>query len=274
MSERTFALALVTGATSGIGEEIAKLLASKGIDLIISGRRRSKLEVLADELGPRVVKIITADLAVPGERKDVVDAIHKLKPDLVINNAGFGLYGEALSHSTEDSIEMVNVNILALLELTLEAARTLVTIGKEGVILNVSSSAAFLDEFPDFAVYSATKAFVNHFSESLDEETSPYNIRVLAACPGVVKTGFRQRAGGIESNGDSDSISAMTSQFAAEEIWKQIQKEKEIYIFNGKYRFLIFLMRYFLPKKWVTNSIKRNMKARYPYRGIIPVDLD
>src|SRR5687768_9770759 len=191
-----FTLALVTGSSSGIGESVSRLLADKGINLIIHGRKQEKLEEIAKELRQKVqVTIVNADLRYPEGRKTVVDCIHNLKPDLVVNNAGGGLYGEALSHETSSSVNLLELDGVAVLELSLEAARTLVSEGKKGVIINISSAAAFLI-FPWFAVYSACKAFVVQFSESFDEEMKPYGIRVLTSCPGVVSTKFRESSGG------------------------------------------------------------------------------
>ena len=252
-----FALALVTGATSGIGLALCRLLAGKGINLIIHGRDAVKLSSLAEELSDNVqVKTVLADLATTEGQQVVADLIAKLKPDLVINNAGFGLYGAALNYTTEEQLEILEVDGLATVRLTLEAARALIANQRKGVIMNISSAAAFIP-FPNFALYSATKAMVNHFSESFDEETRSAGVRVLAACPGVVRTNFRSRAGGKEDI-KKNSIKPMTSEFAANEIWHQIIKGKKVHIFNWKYRCAIYLSR-FLPKSYLARIMKNNV---------------
>jgi uncharacterized protein len=262
----SFQLALVTGASSGIGEALCRLLATKGIPLLITGRNYEKLSLLAEELRQLVkVEFFTADLGKRADRTVVIEKIYHEVPDLVINNAGFGFYGQVLTHETEKQMQIFEVDAAAVLELSIEAARALVSVGKPGVILNVSSAAAF-QIFPSFAVYAASKAFVNAFSESFDEEVKQYGVRVLAACPGMVDTKFRERASeGAEIKKYSFS---MSTKKAAEEIWKQINKKTPVYIFDWKYRFATFLKN-LLPKRFVVNQVRRIIDSRYASREII-----
>ena len=256
-----FSLALVTGATSGIGEELSRLFAKKGINLLLSGRNQEKLEALKGELSGLVkVEMLQADLNQPQERNRLIEKIHKLSPDLVVNNAGVGMYGDALCYPTQDSLDLVEVDVKAVLELSLEAARTLISLQKTGVILNVSSTAAF-PIFPGFSVYAASKAFLNKFSESFDEEVRPYGVRVLAACPGVVATHFRERAGGRNPS-YWERKQTMSVAFAAQEIWKQIEKRKKIHLFNWVYRLLITLTM-ILPKPWVAKLLHKIIGGRH-----------
>jgi len=253
-------LALVTGASSGIGLALCEILASQGVDLIINGRDLIHLERTAKYLRGKVkVEVIQADLAKVQERQIVVNAIRQKKPDLVVNNAGLALYNEAIDYSTEQQMQILEVNGMALLELTLEAAKALKFSKKSGVIMNISSVAGFFI-FPCFAVYAASKSFVNEFSQSLDYELCEFGIRVLVACPGMVDTNFRVRSGGKPA---TDKYGLMTAQFAAERIWKQIQNKKPINIFNWKYR-LAVLMRQFIPQflyiKILINNIKKRCK--------------
>lgn len=251
---KNFSLALVTGASSGIGEALCHLLASKGIALLITGRDAAKLECLASALQESVtVTAFSADLTDAAQRRIVIEKIHAYHPDLVINNAGMGLYGDAMTHSTEQQMRVFTLNADAVLELTLEAARTMMLHHKQGVILNVSSAAAF-QIFPQFAVYAAAKAFVNHFSESFDEEMRSYGIRILASCPGMVKTTFTERAGGLPTA--LDAALAMSPEFAAQEIWKQIQGKKNIYLFDWKYRLASFF-NVLIPKRLRIAILKR-----------------
>jgi uncharacterized protein len=258
--QKTFSLALVTGASSGIGEALSFLLADKGINLIIHGRNIENLKRIQNTLAAKVnVDLISADLANRSERKKVSEMIHSRKPDLMINNAGFGLYGPALSHETEQVMEILEVNANAVMELTLEAARAMTSAGIKGVILNVSSSAGEIPVAPGFAAYSASKAFVNHFSQSLDMELQPIGIRVLSAAPGFVKTNFSKRAGGKKNNLIQNIT--MTSEFAAEQIWRQIQKGTPLFLFDWKNRFLVKCSILF-HKKWVAKISHRLNKDR------------
>jgi uncharacterized protein len=270
ISSSSFSWALVTGSSSGIGEALVYLLASRGINLIIHGRNIQKLNEIADALRQKVeVQIINADLSNLSERMSVIESIHEKTPDLVINNAGFGLYGEALTYETSEQLKMLEVNGNAVLQITLEAARTLISAKKQGVILNVSSAAAF-SLFPCLSVYSATKAFVNQFSTSLDEETRSYGVRVLVSCPGMVATKFRSRAGGREDHESKGVHDVMSAQFASEEIWNQIQKQQKLHIFNWKYR-LSTLIGCLLPKRWVGKLVRSNIEKRHPPRNFLQV---
>lgn len=251
-----YKLALITGASSGIGKALAELLASMGINLILTGRDKDRLQELAERLASQVeVEMVVADLKDREERKKLTQIIQKKTPDLIINNAGFGLYGPTLSHSTEKSLELVEVDLLAVLEFSLEGARALMAKQKEGVIMNISSAAGFFP-FPYFSVYSASKAFINQFSQSFDEEIREFNIRILTACPGMVKTSFRDRAGGKE-----EKTSLMTAEFAALEIWKQIKQRKKIHIFDWRYRLGIFFSR-LLPSQMLLKILKKNVEKR------------
>jgi len=234
MDKLTFKKALITGATSGIGEAFARLLASKGIALILTGRNEAKLQALTQEL--RAEGVI-ADLGQPEGRGVVAAKIREQKPDLVVNNAGLGYYGETFQSSIDEQMEILNVNSAAVLELTLEATRLWIQTQQKGVVLNISSAVAFAP-FPLLAVYSASKAFVNQLSRSMDYETKPYGIRVLAACPGRVATEFSKRAGSHTQQKSHSSHESMTPEYAAGQLWLQIEKGQNIRIFNGWYRFL------------------------------------
>lgn len=253
-------LALVTGASSGIGEALCILLAEKKFDLIITGRNKEQLQALADKLQTKVkVIIVAADLVISEERKKIIEWIHQLTPDLVINNAGFGLYGYSTELSTQKQLEMVQLNVEALLEISLESARALKREAKEGVIMNIASVAAF-PVFPGFAVYAATKAFVLSFSQSQDEELKAEGIRVLVCCPGRVKTHFQERAS--SSSSSQNSRAQMTAQYAVEQIWYQIERKKPVHIFNWKYRFATFLIQYIFPKRLVARFLRRIILLR------------
>lgn len=253
---RNFNRALVTGATSGMGEQLCHLLASKGIPLIITGRNEKKLQELSASFKNTIP--VNVDLAKSTERKKLVSVIQEHAPDLVINDAGFGLYGNVLDFTTEEQMEILELNAKALLEISIESARALVKQKKKGTILNIASAAAFFP-FPAFSVYAASKSFVKEFSESFDFEVAPLGIRVLCACPGQVNTKFRESAGGA-----SGIISKMTisKEKAVQFIWEQIEKERPIVsIFDWRTRLSVFLS-HLAPKSFLKRLLQRNIMNR------------
>ncbi|MBA3238998.1 MAG: SDR family NAD(P)-dependent oxidoreductase [Parachlamydiaceae bacterium] len=256
-TQEKFSLALVTGATSGIGKRLCELLAEMGIPIIIHGRDEEKLETVAKNLRRKVEVIpVIADLSSSMGQTIVATVIRHHVPDLVINNAGFGLYGEALTYDTARQLDILQVDGQATARFTLEAARALKNAGRKGVIMNISSAAAFPIS-PRFAMYSATKAFVNQFSESFDEEMRHHGVRILVACPGIVDTNFREMAGGRKLPGGEE---VMTADFAAREILKQIEERKKMHVFNWYYRWLCILVRYILPKSFVAKIVQRRIQ--------------
>ncbi len=251
-----FNLALITGATSGIGEALAKLLASKGIPLLLTGRNQAKLEELKASLNTKV-EILTANLSLKEDRKRLVTLMDKLKVDLVINNAGFGAYGEVVKADTNELLDMIELDVMAVVELTVEAAKSMSKNGQKGTIMNISSVAAF-HILPNFAVYSASKAFLNTFSQAADFELEEKGIRVLASCPGRVTTAFQTRASHGKAKSESGGV-FMTSEFAADEIWRQIQSGKRIHSFDWRYR-LSNLFAALVPTSWSARIGRKFMK--------------
>jgi hypothetical protein len=188
------ACALVTGASTGLGEEFALQLAPRARHLVLVARRGYLLENLALRVRagfPGVgVSVIAADLAFPGERGKLAEtlAAMDLKPDLLINNAGLGDYGEFATADWAKLETMLRVNVEALTHLAHLVVPGMIR-GGGGAIVNVSSLASLLP-IPDFAVYAATKAYVTSFSEALRIELREHGIPVLAVCPGPVRTEF------------------------------------------------------------------------------------
>ncbi len=250
--------ALITGASSGLGKALCEELAQQNIPLILVARDRSKLEQLSFSVPTH---IHAADLSKPSDREQLIQLIQHKQPDLIINNAGFGLYGPALAHPTSDMHEMVEVNIQALMELTLESARVLIHSKKPGIIVNISSAAAFFS-YPSFCVYAATKAFVNRFSEGLDTELKPYGIRVLTICPGQIDTDFRKRASG--QHPQQKNTSSMSPKTAAQLILKQIQSGKTLSIIDWRTCLLVALTR-FIPSCFLQPFLLRSLKKRHKF---------
>lgn len=189
--------ALVTGASSGIGEEFAKLLAGKGANLILTARSLDKLEAMQAALSKAddvKVDVIGADLSKAGGAATLHQEIvsRGLSVDLLINNAGFGKWGSFLDFDLACYEEMVQLNITSLMELSHLCAPAMLEKGTGGII-NVASTAAFVP-LPYSAVYAATKAFVLSFSEGLYGEYAHRGVHVLALCPGGTETGFAEVA--------------------------------------------------------------------------------
>ncbi len=192
--------ALVTGASAGIGEGFAKLLARRGYDLVLVARRRERLDALAQELGKghsASCEVIDADLTLDEDVSRIENPLRTGGIELLVNNAGFGTFGEFARLPIERELAEVDLNIRALFRLTHAALGSMVE-RKRGGIINVASGAAF-QPIPYNATYAATKAFVLHFSEALHEEVKPYGVTVTCLCPGPVKTEFQQVAGISES---------------------------------------------------------------------------
>ncbi|MGZ4275502.1 MAG: SDR family NAD(P)-dependent oxidoreductase [Solirubrobacteraceae bacterium] len=189
---------VVTGASSGIGTELARQLAELGHGLILAARRQERLDALAAELrgGHEVdVRVVAADLATVEGRAALLAAIAASGRDIVglCNNAGFGSYGRLRELDPSREAEMVELNVVALHELTLALLGRLLDRGA-GAILNVASVAAF-QPLPNMATYAATKAFVQTFSEALHAELAGTGVSCTTLCPGPVPTEFGETSG-------------------------------------------------------------------------------
>jgi short-subunit dehydrogenase len=188
--------ALVTGASSGIGREIAEVLAAAGLNLVLVARRRDLLLTLADELTGRYgvqVRVVDADLATPAGVDAAVAGSADLDVGLLVAAAGFGTSGAFLDADPTVEAEMLDVNCRAVLALTQRFGRRLAARGRGGVVL-LASLVGFQGT-PHAASYAATKAYVQALAEALHVEWQPLGVDVLAAAPGPVHTGFASRAG-------------------------------------------------------------------------------
>jgi short-subunit dehydrogenase len=254
-------LALVTGASSGLGKALCIELAKQGIPLALVARDENKLKELAAHLSVPT-SIHSFDLSLAENRQQLIHWIRNQRPDLVINNAGFGLYGPVLTHSSSALNQMLAVNIQAVTELTVESARVLRENNQSGTIINISSAASFFS-YPFFSVYAASKAYVHRFSEGLDQELKPYGIRVLTVCPGQIETDFRSRASGNYPQ-KKDHIT-MPAQTAARLILNQLKTGKAVSIIDWRYRLLIGIAKW-LPTFIVQPILKKSLQDRYPVK--------
>ncbi|MGJ5634430.1 SDR family NAD(P)-dependent oxidoreductase [Nostoc sp. CALU 1950] len=185
--------ALITGASSGIGKAFAQELAARKTNLVLVARSEEKLNQLAKELREQhkiQVDVIVKDLTEPNAAASVFDAtkVKGLTIDLLINNAGFGYYGDFAEGDGGKQVKIVQLNILALVDLT-HKFLPLMRQRRSGSIINVSSITAF-QPIPYLSVYAASKAFILSFSEALWAENSQYGVRILVTCPGPIETNF------------------------------------------------------------------------------------
>jgi short-subunit dehydrogenase len=207
---------LITGASAGIGAALARVFAEHGHELVLVARRKPQLTALADEIAaagrPRPT-VLSIDLG----RRDAVSEIaaeltaRGLEPQIVVNNAGFGLAGSAAALSRDEQLAMVDLNVRALTELSLMFVESLAR--HRGGILNVASVAAFMPG-PGLAAYYASKAYVLSFSEALHQELALRGIKVTALCPGPVPTEFQARAGLRGERAQSVLLSLSTERVA------------------------------------------------------------
>jgi hypothetical protein len=195
--------ALITGASSGIGRDLARLFAADGYTVVLVARRGDALQALAAELTAqyRVQAIaIDADLARPEAPAQIADRLQRPETaiDVVVNNAGFAMQGPVAGLPLDRQLDMIQVNVVALTALTRLFLPAMLQRNRGGV-LNVASTAAF-QPGPLMAVYYATKAYVESFTEALAEEVRGTALRVSCLCPGPTVTGFAEAAGATRSN--------------------------------------------------------------------------
>jgi short-subunit dehydrogenase len=204
-------IALITGASSGIGRELARIHAEKGGDLVIVARSREQLEQLQSELEDTYsvnVRVIVKDLRLPNSPKEIYDEVKAagIEIDYLINNAGFGWLGKFHERDLETDLNIIHVNIVALTALTRFFLPDFIK-RNTGKILNVSSTASLVPG-PLQAVYYASKAYVTSFSNAIAEELSDTNITVTALLPGPTETQFAKISGMEKSNGFKNMASA------------------------------------------------------------------
>ena len=236
-------VALITGASSGIGADIARILSDKGYDLILVARNKKKMEVLAKELKTNV-EIIPMDISSTYNCTELYNLVKKKDIDMLINNAGFGLFGEFCSTRLDKELDMIELNVKTVHTLTKLFLKDFVKKDK-GYILNVASSAAFMPG-PLMATYYSTKAYVLHLTESINEELrrNKSNVYIGALCPGPVNTNFNKVAG-VSFNLDS-----LESYDVAKYAVNKMLKRKVIIIPGFKIKLGVFAIR-LLPRSLV-----------------------
>jgi short-subunit dehydrogenase len=251
--------ALITGASSGIGLELASLAAQDGHDLVLVARQRERLESigrgLAEEYSVRV-SVLAKDLADPSAPAELGRGFteRRIEIDVLVNNAGFGVYGFFAETSVDRELEMIQVNVAALTHLSKLVLPGMIA-RRRGRILNVASTAAF-QPGPIMAVYYATKAYVLSFSEALASECSGTGVTVTALCPGPTRTEFEGRAGSPEEIMARKKGFVMGASDVAREGWRGMKAGKRLVIPGLKNRLLIQAER-ITPRRLVTAMSRR-----------------
>jgi len=236
-------VALVTGASSGIGEAYARRLAREGYNLVLVARREARLRALADELAQRYgveASIFVVDLADPAGLEDLEALIARM-PDLLllVNNAGFGIPGDFAANDIEHMEAMIRVHVLATVRLTRAALGIMLAQGR-GAIVNVSSVAAFYP-IPGGVTYGATKSYLNAFTESLHQELVGTGVRVQALCPGFTRTDF-QKTADIASMGIPGFL-WLSPEVVVEKSLRDLRDGRVISVPGWGYRALILISR-------------------------------
>lgn len=249
--------ALITGASSGIGRELAIYLSELGFDLIIVARDKEKLESLADELKTKV-KIVVIDLADEKRAKDLYMITKNEKVDFLINNAGFGAFGDYDEVELLNELKMIDLNIKAVHILTRMFLKDMVKRNK-GYILNVASSAGLLKGGPLMSTYYATKGYVVDFTLAISEELrrNKSKVKVSVLCPGPVDTNFNNVAG------VKFGISSLSAKYVARYAIDKIVSKNQLLIVPGfKVRMGIFFSRFISTKKLlkITYKIQKRKK--------------
>jgi uncharacterized protein len=255
-------IALITGASSGIGWELAKLFAADGYDLVLVARNVDRLNQLAGDLSSKfgvTCHVMPTDLASHEERLALFRQLQdrKITIDVLVNNAGFGVFSPFYDTPLARQLEMIEVNITALTHLTHLFLPGMVKRGS-GKILNIASTAGF-QPGPFMAVYYATKAYVISFTEAIRSEVDGTGVSVTTFCPGVTKTQFHEIAG-IEKVSPAGFL-LMSAEKAARIAYHGMEKNRGVVISGWKNRIIITITRH-APRGFVRFIMKTLQNSR------------
>jgi uncharacterized protein len=253
---------LITGASAGIGAALAHVFAANGHEVVLVARREQLLTNLAESIAatgaPRPT-VLRADVSRIDAAKRIGEALAAAgqEPEIVINNAGFGLVGQAAKLDRAEQLSMIDLNVRALTDLSLAFADALER--RKGGILNVASVAAFLPG-PGMAVYFATKAYVLSFSEALHQELAAKGVRVTVLCPGPVPTEFQARAG-VKSK-DMPFLLTQSAEAVAAEGYRGLKENRRLVVpgFGNK---LITVLTRLLPRRTLLELTDSRNRDRY-----------
>ncbi|MBC5992752.1 SDR family NAD(P)-dependent oxidoreductase [Pontibacter cellulosilyticus] len=255
---------LITGASAGIGKALADIFAAQGHSLVLVARSEEKLDSMAVQYALKYgtqTKVISLDLTMPEAPDRLFEQLHNegVQVTALINNAGFGNYGYFKETALQKELDMIQLNITALTHLCKLFLNQL-TPGRSAKILNVSSTAAFPPAGPLMAVYYASKAYVQSFTEALATELEQDNVTVTALCPGPTETEFQERAN-LHGSG------LFTSQFVADahsvaQAGYEGMMSGEVVVIPGVQNKLTALTAQLMPRKFVRNLVKRVQEKR------------
>lgn len=254
-------VSVITGASAGIGVALARVFARHGHALALVARREDRLNTLADEIAatgaPRPI-VIVDDLRVAGSAQRIGAALSAqgAEPQFVVNNAGFGLVGLAMTRDREEQLAMIDLNMRTLTELSLAFVDSLER--QRGGLLNVGSIAGFLPG-PGSAVYYATKAYVLSFTEALYSELKPRGIRVSALCPGPTPSEFAARAGVTKTL--TPGLLTRSAEEVAEAGYRGLMAGKRVVI-PGFANWLVTVVARFLPRRILLKAVDGRQSRR------------
>ena len=256
-------LAIVTGASSGIGEEFARQLAARGYDLALVARRTDRLQALSDELSVQhgiLCAAVRVDLARAESREQFCDALlpDRDRVEILINNAGFGTHGFFHETDLARELELIEVNCAAPVHLTKRLLPWLLA-RRKGYVLNVASLSAFMPG-PVMAMYFASKAFVLSFSEALWEECRDTGVVVSALCPGPVKTGFQSTAG-LSPNARSSGTEPIPVDRVVREGLEALFNGERVHV-PGFQQKMAAIMSRFVPKSRALRTVRAIQEER------------
>ncbi len=254
---------VITGASAGIGVALARVFAREGHALALVARRAERLHALADELagtGEQRPLVIGADLSTPGFTERIAEELRAqgAEPQYMVNNAGFGLVGPVGTRDRGESLQMIDVNVRVLTELSLAFVEPLAR--HKGGILNVGSVAGFLPG-PGSAIYYATKAYVLSFSEALHAELETRGVRVTVLCPGPVPTEFAERAG--IKGGLAPGLLTKSATEVAEAGYRGLMAGRRV-VMPGLANKLVTLLVRFVPRRYLLRAVAARQSARRP----------
>jgi short-subunit dehydrogenase len=263
VSEARRPVTLITGASAGIGSALARVFAANGHELMLVARRADRLQSLAAEIAgrgqPRPL-VAAIDLLARDAVRQIDETLARegAEPEIVVNNAGFGLLGAAASLDRAEQLAMVDLNVRALTELSLAWIDSLKR--RKGGILNVGSVAGFLPG-PGMAIYYASKAYVLSFSQALHQELKPLGVRVTVLCPGPVPTEFQARAG--VSSTTFPRLLARSAERVADEGYRGLKANRAVVVPGGPNKVVTVLAR-FVPRRLLLAATAQQQKLRQP----------
>jgi short-subunit dehydrogenase len=245
---------LITGASAGIGAELARVFASNGHRVALTARREDRLTHLASEItasGGAAPIVIACDLSLPdaGDKIEAALAAAGVEVEYVVNNAGFGLFGHAIKRDRAEQLNIIAVNIRALTDLSLRFSDQLIK--NRGGILNIGSIAGFLPG-PGMAVYYASKAYVLSFTEAMRAELAPHGVRVTVVCPGPVPSEFQARAG--FNPGFDSTILNVSAAEVARQAYQALMADKRAVLPGLGIKMVPFLLRLF-PRSFILAAV-------------------